>query len=472
MKNNYKVIVVGSGPGASVAGYEIAASGIDVLMLESGEDFRKNLLSDYSTDELSLKYRNGGQTVSLGSPMINYAEGACLGGGSEVNSGLFHRIPNLILDNWEESNSLFVDRDDLSEAFNEIESEINVSLMPESQMPLASSLLKKGADSLGWDCQEIPRWIKYSKASSEKQGMTKNFIPRFEQAGGKLECNVKVLSISKAGNNSIILQVMKNQDELTTYTCEYLFLGAGSISTPSLLQRSGIKKNVGHGLQMHPSFKVIAEFDNRINFAEMGVPVHQIKEFSPDISIGCSISSKPYIGLGLVESNSSQLLSKWQNMSSYYVMVSPKTRGFVKNIPFFDSPFVFYNLLKEDKIMLKKGIGFLAEVLFETGAKNIFSSMDQVSPISSLESFNSKLLKISIKDLNLMTIHLFSSMPMGGNKVHCPTSPEGNLWEHSNIYISDSSMLCGSPSVNPQATIMAFAKLNARRFLQGLKHEF
>lgn len=416
MSKHYKVIVVGSGPGAAVAGYEIASEGIDVLMLESGKDFRNYQLNDYSTDELSLKYRNGGQTVSLGMPLINYAEGSCLGGGSEINSGLFHRTPSQILDNWEKNNQVIFDRKNLEKVFDEIESDINISYMPESKIPLSSSLLKKGSDALDWNCQEIPRWIKYSNDSSEKQGMTKNFIPMFEQAGGKLKSETKVLSISKGKNNSIILKVIRNKSEINTFICDYLFLGAGAISTPALLQSSGIKKNVGYGLQMHPSFKVIAEFEERINHAEMGVPVHQIKEFSPEISIGCSVSSKPYIGLGLIESNSIHALEKWQNMCSYYVMVSPKTRGSVKKLPFFDSPFVFYNLLKEDKIMLKKGMGYLAEVLFKAGAKNLYSSLDQNSLISSMEDFNSKLEINRFNDLNLMTIHLFSSMPMGGTK--------------------------------------------------------
>ena len=43
---------------------------------------------------------------------------------------------------------------------------------------------------------------------------------------------------------------------------------------------------------MHPTIKVIAEFDEIVNFKNMGVPVHQVKEFSPLISFGCSISSK------------------------------------------------------------------------------------------------------------------------------------------------------------------------------------
>ena len=57
---------------------------------------------------------------------------------------------------------------------------------------------------------------------------------------------------------------------------------------------------------------------------------------------------------------------------------------------------------------------------------------------------------------------------MGGKKNMFPLSPEGNLWCDKTIYISDGSMLCDSPSVNPQGTIMAIARMNALNFLDSL----
>ena len=77
----------------------------------------------------------------------------------------------------------------------------------------------------------------------------------------------------------------------------------------------------------------------------------------------------------------------------------------------------------------------------------------------------SSLLNINVNKLNLMTIHLFSSLRMGGNKDHFATDPFGKLWNHENIYINDGSILCDSPTVNPQGTIMAFSKYNINNFL-------
>ncbi|HTG44027.1 MAG TPA: GMC family oxidoreductase [Verrucomicrobiae bacterium] len=69
------------------------------------------------------------------------------------------------------------------------------------------------------------------------------------------------------------------------------------------------------------------------------------------------------------------------------------------------------------------------------------------------------------RSTSLMTIHLFSSCPMGENKSRCATDSFGRVFDLPNLYISDASLLCSAPGVNPQGTIMALARRNALRFL-------
>ena len=98
-------------------------------------------------------------------------------------------------------------------------------------------------------------------------------------------------------------------------------------------------------------------------------------------------------------------------MASYYSMICPTGSGRVRLLPFFRSPFVTFFLSKEDKINIYRSIILLGKVLFESGAIELF-------PSSSAKSFSSveELLQINnipISKLNLMTIHLFSSMADG-----------------------------------------------------------
>ena len=67
-----------------------------------------------------------------------------------------------------------------------------------------------------------------------------------------------------------------------------------------------------------------------------------------------------------------------------------------------------------------------------------------------------------------MTIHLFSSCPMGENKNLCAVNSYGKLFGYNNIYINDGSLLPNAPGVNPQGTIMAIARRNILNFIENL----
>ena len=94
------VVVLGSGPGGSIAACLLAEAGRDVLLVEEGEYLDPASAPAFSSEEMVQKYRNGGLTVALGRPKVAYVEGRCVGGGSEINSGLYHRAPEYILEEW------------------------------------------------------------------------------------------------------------------------------------------------------------------------------------------------------------------------------------------------------------------------------------------------------------------------------------------------------------------------------------
>ena len=66
---------------------------------------------------------------------------------------------------------------------------------------------------------------------------------------------------------------------------------------------------------------------------------------------------------------------------------------------------------------------------------------------------------------SLMTIHLFSSCPMGENRSQCAADSFGRVHDLKNLYLADASLLCTAPGVNPQGSIMALARRNALHFL-------
>jgi hypothetical protein len=145
-----EIAVIGSGPGGSITACLLAEAGRDVVLIEEGPYYALESCIPFSKVEMLQKYRNGGQTVALGKDKVAYVEGRCVGGGSEINSGLYHRTPPDILEVWRRDFQVeALAEDDLRPQFEANERDLSVSLLP-GPAPAASLKLDEGAKRLGW----------------------------------------------------------------------------------------------------------------------------------------------------------------------------------------------------------------------------------------------------------------------------------------------------------------------------------
>ena len=465
-----EIVVIGSGPGGSVTAWELIKKNRDVILIESGSYYKLDSCTPYSTDEMKQKYKYGGLNPIITNPKISYVEGECAGGGSEINSGFYHRTPTNILEEWEkrfliENFSI----GNLKSHFEHIENSISVSLLPKNQQAAHASLkLKEGADKLGWESMEVPRWFKHKKdGTGTKQSMTETYLKWYLKAGGQLINDLKAIRISYREQKWTIFCINTKTGERVRINTKFLFLCGGAISTPFIMKSSGLRTMAGHYLQMHPTVKVVAKFNEKINYSEMGVPVHQVKEFSPRISFGCSISSKPHLALALLDNDKYLDLvdNNWENMAIYYAMIKPSSNGKIWKIPFFNDPFIIYRLINSDLNILSEGLTKLCQILFKAGANNIWPSIKDYGALNSSSDIKNIPSYLPRKSTNLMTIHLFSSCPMGENRKFCVANSYGKVFGYSNLYINDGSLLPSAPGVNPQGTIMAIARRNIQNFL-------
>lgn len=467
-----EVLVIGSGPGGATTAGLLAAHGKDVVILEEGPNLPLESCEPFSIDEMTQKYRAGGLNPIIGRSKIGFVEGCCTGGGSEINASLYHRTPSEILEHWREKFDLReTTESDLLPHFRYCEDALSVGLCP-GALPLASCRLEAGARQLGWLSLEVPRFFKYDGRKGSdgspigtRQSMTKSFLAQALKSGARLMPLTRALRLrqSRAGW-SVIASQNGRQVEIAA---DNVFTCGGAMQTPLLLRRSGITKNIGNSLALHPSVKAVAVFDDEVNHEQVGVPVHQVKEFAPRMSFGCSISSPPYLALALMDCPPSQtrITERWRHMAVYYAMITGSNTGRIRPFFNFPDPVIRYDLSQEDLRDLAIGMRRLCELLLAAGARTVYPSMPGAKPIRCADELSTIPACLPAGHSNIMTIHLFSSCPMGENQTQCATNSMGRVHGFSNLFINDASLLCTAPGVNPQGTVMALARRNTLRFL-------
>ncbi len=464
-------LVVGSGPGSAVTAFHLVQAGRGVVMLEEGRDARPAPPRAYSQKEIIQSYRSAGISPALGRQRINYAEGSCLGGGSEVNSGLYHRVPGDVLEVWRRDFQVAELGDGaLDEHHSWIEEEVGVSYL-EGPASKASQRLDAGARALGWASQEVPRFQTYRSgetyAGGLKNSMSRTLLPRFVELGGDLRCPARVERLRRIGRTwSVRVRTAGGTEELRAH---HVFMGAGAVSTPFLLRRSGIRRHIGDSLRLHPMLKVVARFGEVVNEPGMGVGVHQVREFSPQQSFGCSISSLPFLGIGLIDypDELGALRADWPYLAQYYAQVCGDSYGTVRALPFVGSPLVRYHLSDHDAHAMAVSLGRLARLLLEAGATAIYPNLRQQGPLCSEADIAALPDRLLAHRTELVAVHLVGSCPMGENTKRCAADSFGRVWGPDELFLVDGSALCTAPSVNPQGTIMAVARRNVLRFLES-----
>ncbi len=473
-----QVLVIGSGAGGAITAATLAKLGHEVLLLEEGPDVDTAEIASNSTDAMQRLYRNGGLTPIMGNQSIAFVEGRCVGGSTEINSGFWHRLPEHCYFRWTSDALLDEFTPETLEAyFDRIEADLHVSRPTPEQQPRSAELFREGADRLGWDVAEVRRCQKDPTASpfapGAKQSMQRTYLPRAVRSGVRIVANCKVRQIEHDAGRVSGVQVTWSDDgrpKRSTIRAETVFVCGGAIQTPVLLRRSGIRRNVGNNLCIHPMIKAAALFDDEVGAHDAVLPMYQVSEFRPTISLGGSVTTPGFLAMLLSDNweANRQTMHDWSRMAIFYAAIRGMNHGRVRALPGVgDGAVLRYRLSAADQRNLSIGLARLGELLFAAGATAVYPSLRSYPVLRSVEQCRSFLKSyIPIPAMSLSTVHAFSSCPMGENPDFCATDSFGRVRGFDNLHINDASLLPDSPGVNPQGTIMAIALRNAERFAE------
>jgi choline dehydrogenase-like flavoprotein len=244
-----------------------------------------------------------------------------------------------------------------------------------------------------------------------------------------------------------------------------LIVCGGAIQTPAILQRAGFRHRVGRTLAVHPTVKLSARFDSPVNTPD-DVSVYQVKEFAPNISFGGSASHPGLVALALSDNwrDFGSAVTAWPELAVYYAAITSQGRGWVQAIPGVRDPLVTYRLTKRDRDLLGQGLARLALVMLEAGALEVYPSFKNAPLVRSRADLATMSDAFAATKASVMTVHLCSTAPMGDDVKRCAVDSHGKVRGADNVWVNDASLLPEAPGVNPQASVMAVAIRNARRY--------
>src|SRR5437588_13084114 len=144
------VRVGGAGAGGAVAAAELAEGGARVVVLEQGPAHDADSFTARPSEMLARLYRDGGQTVTIGTPPIGLPLGRGLGGTTLVNSGTCFRTPPAVLNRWQHEFGLDLDERSMDPYFDRVEQALSVSEVTPELAGGNAAVARRGAEQLNW----------------------------------------------------------------------------------------------------------------------------------------------------------------------------------------------------------------------------------------------------------------------------------------------------------------------------------
>jgi len=428
----FDLIVIGSGPGGSIAALRGAETGKKVLIIEAGEAYPPSSIEHHSLFQTVKQFRNGGLNFVWGTKPVLFAEGMTLGGGSEVNSGLYHRLEGKR--RREILSAVAASEEEWNELEQLVEKEISVQLSPDGTKPDHGLVL--GASHEGLVCKEIPRWRKY-EPSEEQQGMQVTYLQRAQKNGAKVLVNSKADRLAPR-KNFIEVEIFDTSGRKTVLRSKEVVLAAGTLETPRILHRSKLSSS-SFPLNLHPMLRAVAAQDRVINDGDL-FPSWQAWDSDHQYKYGYSVSNYPYLGATLRSLGEDRDFSdnELSHMAAYFSSFAlsdskAKLRRFGNTLV----PTISFG--KSDNESMKESSKRLMHLLRSGGATELWPKKG-VSPVT--------------------TVHLFGSLPVGRSPL---INDKGRLIKEPRIRISDGSLMPQAPWGNPQGAIMVLCELMAKR---------
>ncbi len=417
----FDYLIIGSGPGAAVAAQKVKEFG-SVLVLERGRHPQTNFSEHHTLQHVLHDFYKSGQEVILAKGMPMYAQASTVGGGSEVNAGLYHRLPAHLVDRY--TQGAHISKETWVTSENHIRDLLNIS---EMRVDPEDSVIARAAKSMGMTHSNIPRWRTYNENGS--------FVHHGANAliWEKLikHYDVSILEATRAtyidSSRPDYVTVRTNSTSDSVVKARKVIVCAGATATPYLLCSSHLVKWASTRFGWHPMIRTIAT-TNESDLGRLDIDPYQTWTSDHVLKFGSAVSTPGFLALNMQRILDSAELPY---LRSYYASFASTGRGGL--VPFTQTP--WYRYSQSDAVNIKAATEKLREIV-ETGGGKIDKAM-------------------LLKNPRISSVHIFGSLPVDSGEFE-----EGTvmLKGDNRIQVCDASLLPTGPGVNPQAIVMSLVQ--------------
>ncbi len=481
------VVVVGSGPCGSVMAYELAAAGLDVVLLEEGPPYTPDDFALDGATSMVRTMRESGLRATRGT-LLTTMQANVLGGGSVVNSAICARPPEFVFEAWRSNFDLeHTGREALDPHYDAVADFLGIAPTPDDVQGDRNLLFRQGCDALGISSEPIARNVRGCVGSGEcftgcraraKQSMDLSYVPAAIRAGARVLTSVQVQEVRAQGRRvtgvagQIVAPFTGKPGARFEVEARAVVLAAGVMATPVILQKSGNLANgsgqVGRNLQFHPGTATIGVFPDPVQpyfGATQGYQsLHYLRDgfkletlWAPPGVFGVRMPGFGHdLKRRLAELSRASIFDAIASCHNSTGEVRAR-RGRSMN------PSLRWRFDPQDVQVLGHASWVLAELLFAAGAHKVLPGIHGVAEeMHSLDEARVlQTREFAAGDFVNASTHAFCSTRMHGDPSQGVVDEFGRCHDLDNLWLADTGIFPRCTSVNPMFTGMALAHRSA-----------
>ena len=479
------VVIVGSGAGGGATAGVLAAAGLDVVVVESGDYYDDQ---DFDGSELGAitRYYMAAPTATH-DQSVGLLAGSCLGGGTVVNYTTSFRTPDDVRAEWASHGVPAFTSDDYTTSLDAVCDRLGVN-QEYNDPSTREQKLRDGCLALGWHVDAMPRGVRKCAQGKEcgycglgcrvgaKQSVVKTWLADAHGAGARLVVRCRVRKVLVEGGSARGVVGVTADGKRLEIRSRAVVAACGAIHTPALLRRSGLQNaNIGKHLRLHPATAMFGVFDDELKPWE-GVMQALYSDQFRDLHDGYGLkfetaAEHPHLFIGFAPWRGARehfgLMEAMSSTVPIGVLLRDRDGGEVR-VGRDGEPVVRYKLSSFDADHLRTGIDGAAQMLEAAGARRVFSSHSKWVGYEPATGTRSQFMAdadaagYGAAQCILNSFHIMGSARMGGSPATSACDPTGQTWEVRRLYVLDGSSFPTASGVNPQISIQAIAHMGAR----------